>query len=156
MPLTLPTELLPERVELNGIPLVKKSSFHVSLVCVKEIVLQYEAAGHKDDTEFAQAILERFSRYVTKHPITFLGFRDEFRHVVRGEDESIIVVCDVSNLTQFFDELNTEYGLQIPYQPTHVTLYTLKPNVGIGISSQTNMQSYHTIPMPLLDSVLRE
>jgi hypothetical protein len=49
-------------------------------------------------------------------------------------------MCDISNLNNFFDLINKKYDLQIEYQPTHVTLYTLQPNKGIFLADSGDIE----------------
>jgi hypothetical protein len=154
MPVVIPAEKLPDTVEVAGSVLHKKSSFHVSLVCVKEIIPNYAKLGKKNDEELAHEILSSFAEYVEVYPVDFLGFRDEYRHAIRDGRESLVGCCDVSNLTGFFDVLNAKYAADIPYQPTHVTLYTLQPDMAIGISSPKQMASYDRIALPELRTIL--
>ncbi len=152
----IPIDRLPRSVEVGAKTLNRKTEFHVSLVCVKCIASLYEKLGKKTDEDLIKEVIAKFAAYVQEHSIIFLGFTDEFRHAIRGEEETIVGCCDVSNLVEFFDELNREYGTNISYQPTHVTLYTFKTNIGIGISSKKQMESYEIVEVPEVKNILLE
>ena len=49
-------------------------------------------------------------------------------------------MCRVSNLDTFFDKINADFGLNIPYQPTHVSLYTLTLDEAIGLNSLEDLK----------------
>ncbi|MCD8494980.1 MAG: hypothetical protein LRY41_01415 [Candidatus Pacebacteria bacterium] len=125
---------LQESIEIRNMRLLKKSKFHVSLVCVKNIESVQEGIGDR--------IIELFCNFAQKHPFSFQGYTGVFRYVVdkSGERRSLVAMCKLSNLDVFFDHVNRELGLSIPYQPTHVTLYTLKQDQGIGLNSQEDIQ----------------
>ena len=75
--LPLPQETfsnLPESLELEGKKFKRKNSFHVSLLCTKNInsVLVTE----KD-------ILSTFEDFVKNNPIEVIGFQNKFHHAKR-------------------------------------------------------------------------
>ncbi len=134
----LPVEVkdLPNTISVQGNELLLKSSFHVSLVCVKRLIEPYGEAA----ADIEQKILELFCAFVSKNAISFLTYKNEFRFAVFEERKSAIVLCEVSNLDKFPQLLKSELGIEIPVQPTHVTLYTLEPDAGIGLNSQAEME----------------
>lgn len=144
LPVSVDSSRLPDKVEIGEKNLTKKESFHVSLVCVKEMT------GYASE----DAILELFAEYVKDHPIEFVGFINGFHHATKGEDETVVVRCSVSQLEEFFERLNEPLHTNIPVQPTHVTLYTLVPGKGIGITSEAAMQAYPKIELPEIFAAL--
>lgn len=126
-------ENLPEEVLVQGETLRRKSSFHVSLLCVKNLL--------SENAHLEQVLLDEFCSFVKDTDISFLSYTGEFRLAHDDERKSLVALCDVRNLTKLFDVLSEKLGIDIPYQPTHVTLYTLQPNMGIGLNSLTEMNS---------------
>ncbi len=120
---------LPKTVFIDGNNLSLKSSFHVSLICTKELVAKY------GDESLEQKIVKRFCDFVSKEDINFIKFTGEFRLAILEERKTVIARCEVSNLENFTKELSKDLGVDIPTQPTHVTLYTLQPDMGIGLNS---------------------
>ena len=128
----LPTKnkgALPKAINIDGNQLSLKSSFHVSLLCIKNIL----AKNKIDNLE--QDILNSFCKFVSGNDISFTKFNGEFRFVEFEERKTVIARCDVSNLEKFSQQLSQELDIEIPTQPTHITLYTFQTNVGIGINS---------------------
>lgn len=121
---------LPNTITISGDILGIKNEFHVSLVNTKR--LAYENIEEK--------VINYFCDFTSKNEVSFLKYRDEFRLVKRGWELSIIVMCDISNLELFFKEMEKDVGIKADLQPTHVTLYTLKPSTGIGVSSQSELR----------------
>lgn len=119
---------LPSEVEIDGDNLTIKSSFHVSLVCVKNLIEKYGA-------EYEQKIIDKFCEFISTDDISFLRFTGEFRVAKSEEKETLIARCEVSNLEKLFKKLSSELNIEIPLQPTHVTLYTLQLDIGIGLNS---------------------
>lgn len=126
---------LPEAITVDGTHYVKKSEFHVTLVCVKRIV---EMLGAGEDR--AEEITELFKQFITTAPINKFNLLPEFRLVQRDERKTIVVMVHVENLKNFFDLLRKKYELDVPYQPAHVTIYSLQPEVGISLSSEEDVR----------------
>jgi len=137
----LPIELtgLPKEFDLEGETLSLKSSFHVSLVCVKDLLAKYD----KENLE--QMIFDQFCAFVAKNDINFLKFTGEFHLAKHEERKSLVAICEVSNLDNFTSSLSQELGLEISLQPTHVTLYTLQPDMGIGLNNPTDLENKSVI-----------
>jgi hypothetical protein len=137
--ITLPVEIggLPQTLEIEGKRLTVKSSFHVSLVCIKEIVAKFG----QDNKNLEQEIIQAFCDFSSPNVISFLGYRNRFRYVKVGEKETVVVMCDVSNLKELFNHINKKFGFKLEVPPTHVTLYTLQPDVGIGLNNKADINA---------------
>jgi hypothetical protein len=85
---------------------------------------------------------------VSKNDTTFIKYRNEFRLVQRGERISVIVMCDISNIDEFFKLMKKEFGIESDTQPTHVTIYTLQPNMGIGVNTYLGFKATKEIEVP--------
>ncbi len=123
---------LPETLEIDGGILLKKDHFHVSLLCVKNIL------AVKPDIE--AIILQHFCDFLQDHALMFEGFTNEFRLATDGERKSVVALCRVSNLHKFAEYLTEKIGIKVAPQPAHVTIYTLQPNSGIGLNSSDDME----------------
>ena len=135
---------LPDAVFVQGETLQKKSSFHVSLLCVKDIL------ANNPDSE--QDVMETFCAFVADQDISFIRYMGEFRFVQHEERKTLVALCEVSNLSEFSSVLGKKLKMEIPPQPTHVTLYTLQPDIGIGLNSSVDMEQKSTsveTPTPL-------
>lgn len=133
----LPIEInasLPKEIGVESNTLTIKSSFHISLVCVKNILNQNSREG------LEKKIIESFCKFTTENDISFIRFTDEFRFAISEGRKTIVAMCEVSNLNKFFRLLSEELGVEVPTQPTHVTLYTLQPDLGIGLNSQEELE----------------
>ncbi len=138
--LPIALEGLPETITVGGQALKRKSTFHVSLLCVKELLLKKAA------TE--QTILDQFCFFTKDHDISFIKFTGEFRHARDSERQTLIALCEVSSLKEFFTALAGHLGIEIPPQLTHVTLYTLQPELGIGLNSAEEMAAKSVLVEP--------
>lgn len=123
---------LPESLIVEDKTLVLRSSFHVSLMCVKNVLNDYPDAE--------DIVLDTFKSFLKKYEINFSDLTGEFRLATIDERVSVVAMCEISNLKYFFDDLNKRLGSSIPYQPTHITLYTLQPDAGIGLNSQAELE----------------
>ncbi len=123
---------LPDTFDVDGHTLFKKDHFHISLLCVKNIL------EIKPDIE--AEILQYFCSFINDNKITFEGFTKEFRVANDGERKSVVALCKVSNLSKLADYLTERIGIVIAHQPAHVTIYTLQLNTGIGLNSAEEME----------------
>lgn len=133
----LPVEIsgLPESIESEGETLIRRSNFHVSLVCIEQIIKKHNVA----DSDFVERAESKFCEFVAENPIEFVRFSNEFRFVRLEERASVVAMCEVSNLARFFDVLNDEFSLAVEYPPTHVTLFTKQPNAGIYLTDSADL-----------------
>lgn len=147
---------LPPEILVSHKTLLKKNEFHISLVCVKEIAPLLADKEQTMEAEAVKGLISLFTQYVMAHPIVFDGFEDELRHVTEEGNETIIIRCRMQNLDGFFDELRSLLGADVPTQPAHITLYTLVPDKGIGITSAQAMERYSRVDFSELYQTLTQ
>ena len=125
---------LPETIECESYTLHRKSEFHISLVCAKRIApLIYP----DDEDRGREEIVAHFLRIVKDIPLTDFELLPELRFVEKDVRKTLVVMAKVPGIKELFDRLRTEYlGVDIPTQQTHITLYTLQPEAGIGLLSK--------------------
>ena len=127
LPLTV--EGLPETIVVGGERFTIKSKHHVSLAHAKGIAEKYALPdGEKKITEL-------FCEFTTNHDVSFVRYTGEFRLARSEERKSVVALCEVSHIKDFPAFLKERLGIEVPNQPTHVTLYTLVFDVGIGLNS---------------------
>lgn len=134
--LALSVELnrLPPSVEVNGVTLQLKTSFYVSLLCVKNLI-------EKHGEEIEAKVLDIFCDFIKNNGVSLEGYKGEFRFAQRETDgrKTLVVMVNISNLEGFFEELRTKLNIEVDTQPTHITLYTLELDEGIGINGQKDL-----------------
>lgn len=133
--IAMPIEIggLPNVVSIEGEKLMLKSSFHISLLCVDDVVEQFNVEE--------ESIVKIFSEFAKDNKIELLVYTGEFRFAEVNERKTLVALCEVSNLKQFFDVLNRELNIEVPVQPAHATVYTLQPDAGIGLNSAKMMEN---------------
>ena len=136
--IALPVSLenLPQKVKIDGYELLLKSSFHISLVCIGKIIEKHNVSI----PDFENLIIKDFCEFIENHDVSLVGYRDEFRIATQNERKSVVMMADISNLNDFFDLINQKYNLDIEVHPTHVTLYTLQPDIGIFITDSDDLK----------------
>lgn len=136
----IPLHGMPEEVKVHGHVLHRKTEFHISLICVKKITPLIDNARND---QLAAEIVDAFIAYVKDRPLAEFRLSKNFRFVQRGERKTVVVMVDMPGLSEFFELLSNRYGVKLPVQPAHITLYTLQPDAGIGILSgeQLNQDS---------------
>jgi hypothetical protein len=146
---------LPEHIEISGTVLRKKKEFHVTVMSLKSVIpLVAEAAEHMSLEEVQERILGVFVSILVKHPITFAKWQDDFRIAESDFRMSLLVRCTAINLDYFFAECEKVFGIAIPRQPAHVTLYTLQPDAGIGVDSESQMTRLPNVSFPEILAIL--
>lgn len=133
LPVYLPE--LPVKIKIEGCELFLKSEFHVSLICIGKIMEK----NNLSIPDFINKVIADFCEFTKHTSIDLARLCDEFRFVAENERRTIIAMCDISNLSKFFDFINQKYGLKLEYPPTHVTLYALQPNVGIFLTDTNDL-----------------
>ncbi len=123
---------LPDSLKIKGYNLFLKSEFHITLICAKRIAAIINAEKIE---ELEADIVKEFIDYASKKPLLNYKPSKVFKFVERDEKKTLIIMVEVPGLEQFFKLLSKKYKKDLPLQPTHVTLYTLQPNIGIGILS---------------------
>lgn len=127
---------IPETISIEGYELLRKSEFHISLICAKRI------AALIDETNAAQIeaeIVEVFMKFIETNELTDYEPTNEYRLVKRDERVTLVRMMVVPGLKDLFAVLGEKYGVKLPLQPTHITIYTLQPEAGIGILSQEEL-----------------
>ena len=127
----------PDEITVSQKTLLRKSEFHVSLLALKNIlplVNAVDASVSEDD------LVQDFLDYQKDVELSEYNLTSQLRYVSRGERETVIIMVDVPNLGRLFDKLRAKYNVDLPTQPTHITLYTLQPETGIGILSNDELQ----------------
>lgn len=126
---------LPQTIEVEGYVLNLKTAFHVSLVCIGKIVEKHNLA----DPELVSKIVTDFCEFIQHTSVDLVRYREEFKFASEAELRAVVVMCDISNLDKFFDLINKKYSLNLEYPPTHATLYTLQPDVGIFLTDNDDI-----------------
>ena len=126
---------LPRVINIDGNNLTLKSSFHVSLICIKDLIPKYQRENLEEE------IIKSFCEFVSENDISFVKFTGEFRLARFQERKAIVARCEVSNLENLSRHLSEKLSIEIPMQPTHVTLYTLQPDLGVGLNSFEELES---------------
>ena len=141
-----PTNTIALPVQVDGLPLeivvedtklVLKSTFHISLVCINEIIRKNNII----DTNFKDLVVKDYCDFVAINDISLLSYKDEFRFMLEGDQKAVVAMCNVSNLDKFFEILNKKYNLSLGYPPTHVTLYTLPGKGGIFMTDSADLKN---------------
>jgi hypothetical protein len=128
---------LPQDIVIDENILLVKTEFHVSLVCIGEIIKKYSI----NIPGFTAKVITDFCDFTIHTDINLLQCANEFRLVIEKERQTLIVMCEVSNLQSFFDLLNTRYNLRLEYPTTHITLFTLQPNAGIFLIDKKDIET---------------
>ncbi len=123
----------PDRIDVDALRLQRKSEFHVSLMSLKRLAPMLDV----DETELVRVFLE----YQSEHDLTDFTLTDEYRLVRRGEKVTLVVMVDMPEIEGLFEFLRERFKSEFPTQPTHITLYTLQPEVGIGLFSTDEVEN---------------
>lgn len=138
-------ENLPSEVIIDGNKLLVKTSFHVSLVCINEIIKKHNILI----PDFKDSIVQDFCEFTATNDIQVLRYK-EFKYAEENNLKTVIITCEVSNLPKFFEIINKKYGLKIEYPPIHVTLYAHDGKTGIFLTDSDDIKNLtKSIPNPI-------
>ena len=128
---------LPVSISLQKEKLLLKSEFHITLINAEEIA---KLIDQDNASKIEAEIVTEFEDFIRENPLEDYKILPIFRFVQRKERKTIVALAKVPNLVNFFERLKKKYQTNIPLQPTHVTMYTLQPEVGIGILSNEELE----------------
>ncbi len=74
------------------------------------------------------------------HAVGEVVISDEYRHVRRDADRTLIVLCAVDGLDDLYRHLAERLGAEIEPPPAHVTLYTRPGGEGIGLHTREELE----------------
>ena len=142
---------LPESIDVDGYTLTRKNEFHISLVCLKQLDKLYTSdVLTAKKLELKQAFLD----FEKSHNLIEFELTSKYRLAKRGDKVTVVAMADVPNINELFDSLMNATGINIPTQPTHITIYTLQPEVGIGLTSSEQVENETLeIDLPVLSAV---
>jgi hypothetical protein len=130
---------LPDTISVSGYMLLRKTEFHISLICAKKVAPLID----EDNEDKVEAeIVGKFKEFVTQRPLNDFDLLPNLRFVERDERKTLIVMASMPHLDKFFESLSNDYGVNLPVQPAHITLYTLQPETGIGLLSNEELEQY--------------
>jgi hypothetical protein len=145
-------EGLPNSVIVNDKKLVLKEELHITLVMARRLAPLVN--GVNSET-IQNEIIKMFDDFASKNILKTYELTNELRLVERDGKMTVIVMVKVPGLEVFFDELREKYHVDLPLQPTHITLYSLSPEVGISILSDEVLQhESKPVNIPELQSLL--
>ena len=143
---------MPETICVEGRTLHKKSEFHVSLMALKHLAPMLDSE-HVEQA--AETLTQSFLEFANEHDLTSFRLTGEYRLVKRAERVTIVAMVKLDNIAELFDYLHTTHGVDFPVQPTHITIYTLQPEMGIGILSEDELTNESTVAnVPELSEIL--
>jgi hypothetical protein len=145
-------ENLPLTIVVEDKKLILKEELHITLVMAKRLA----PLVNEDNSETIQEeIIKMFDAFTSKNTLKTYELTNELRLVKRDDKMTVIVIVKVPELEVFFDELRNKYSMNLPTQPTHITLYSLSPEVGISILSDEVLQhESKPVNIPELQSLL--
>ncbi len=117
--------------------MILKPSFHVSLVCINEIIRKHNVLI----PNFKDLVVSDFCDFISRNSVDVLNYFDDFKFVTQNDLKTVVVTCNVSNINKFFDFLNKKYNLNIEYPPMHVTLYILEGKKGIFLTDSEDIKN---------------
>ena len=120
--LTLPVNIsIVDKVKIGPKIFYSKTGYHTSLLYL----------GNLTETEQLKIV-----NFASKYKVRLSKITNTFRSVKSGDKESIIVRVKLHGLKRLINEINKHYRYDFVYPPTHITLFNLKGQYGIGINSK--------------------
>jgi len=139
MPLDI--EMPQKQIEFRDKTFYLKEEFHCTLVSVKCIMAELIEKHGREGGPLKRQILGEVEAARQQSEPVFVEFKDELRYVIKEDNQSIVIMVNIAKLEPIFKRLRNKYQIDIPSQPTHVTLYSIIPNKGIGIPSPKALET---------------
>lgn len=108
------------KIKLGTETFFSKNGYHVSLL-------------HLED--FSESDQKKVLYFAKKYPVKLKKITKTYRLVTQEKQRSIIVRVHLSGLKKLISAVNKHFGYNFVYPPTHITLFTLKDQYGIGVNS---------------------
>lgn len=122
--LTFPLNLnIISKIKIGSEMFFSKSGYHISLLHLEG----YPESEQRKICSFAQ-----------KYPIKLKKVTNIYRLVTLGDQQSIVVRVRLGGLKKLISAVNKHFGYSFVYPPTHITLFTLKGQFGIGVNSNSD------------------
>jgi hypothetical protein len=131
----------PSRLTLAGQEWLAKSELHCTLVSAKRVCSAIvQATGHSE-AEAQTTLLGSIRNFLehTQLEQADLKLTDDYRFVAKEDRRSIVRMVKLPSIEALFVQLRRDLNLQIPTQPTHITLFTGGDGRGIGINSNEEL-----------------
>jgi hypothetical protein len=93
------------------------------------------------------------TEYLQQHPIAFVSFQDDLRIATSLDRKSIAARCTMSGIEEYFEYLQSRFGVTIQNQPTHVSIYTVT-GAAVGIDTNEQMESFTKVDLPEVQKAL--
>lgn len=143
---------LPETLEVKGKKFLKKKEFHVTVINVPGTAKRLSLKHPGKDLELE--LQKLLKEYVEEHSIRFLKFTGDLRLAISPEFRSIAALSEMEGVEGYFDLIRAKYGLDIPTQPTHVSIYTLEGGPAVGIDTKEEMESFEKLDLASIQLLL--
>ncbi len=127
---------VPEMITVDDYELTRKSEFHISVMALKHLA---PMLGVNDEAAASSQLKQDFLDFSKTHSLDNFRLIGEYRLVKRDERVAVVSMVELENIDKLFDYLRTKYSVDFPTQPTHITMYTLQPEAGIGILSSDEL-----------------
>jgi hypothetical protein len=144
---------LPEKIKVGKDTLLRKEEFHISLVWIGRLS---EMVDKRKKKKIKEEMIKEFEKFTKEHSLEDYILTKELRLVKQGGQKTVIVMANMPNIDLFFENLSRKYGVNLPVQPTHITLYTSPSDrIGIGILSYGELSAIsEPIDIPELRELL--
>jgi hypothetical protein len=147
---------LSKTVDIEDYHLLRKSELHISLLAPKHLAPLIVRTNGESIEQIQDKIVAFFKEFVQTTPLTTYRLTDEVRLVKRDERVTLVAMAKVPGIGEFFAALNARFNTNLPIQVTHITIYTLQPDAGIGINSPEMFeQDSHIVNIPFAAAILQ-
>lgn len=119
--LALPISLrIISKIQIGTKTFFSKNGYHVSLLYLED---------------FSESDQKKVLSLAKKYPVKLKKTTKIFRLVTQENRQSVIVRVHLQGLKNLISVVNKHFNCNLVYPPTHITLFTLKNQYGIGVNS---------------------
>ena len=136
----LPFLDLPSELRLLGQDWQRKPELHVTAAHTPSIAERIRGPLGLDAGAAVGAAWAALRDATHSHAVGEIVVSDQYRHVRRDADRTLIVLCQVEGLDELYRHLGETLGAELEAPPAHVTLYTRPGGEGIGLHTRAELE----------------
>lgn len=137
--------LEPQKLQFAGQEWRAKQELHCSLVSGDKLAKRIADESGRDMQRLIAGMFTTIQNFLKEHPLTQadLGQTDVFRFVAKDDGRrSIVRMVEVPGIRDLFGVISDGLAIDLPVQPTYITLYTGPDGRDIGLLSEEELTRF--------------
>ncbi|MGE5309705.1 MAG: hypothetical protein ACM3JF_01335 [Sphaerimonospora mesophila] len=128
---------MPDKIVVNNYELLRKSEFHISIMAIKHLA---PILNPNNIASASEQLKQDFIDFAATNDLITFTLTGQYRLVAHNERVTVVAMVNLQGVEELFHYLRQKHAIDLPIQPTHITLYTLQPETAIGILSEQQLE----------------